>query len=714
MPLTRPRRAEITTTDPARLRGPRSVVGRTARLTIRRAARAASHSAAVLGAAALLIGSGFALQSAPASAADATPGGESDATAQSIRGPDTAVGVDGRVAVATILPLTVPTGYDGLIPSDDLADLTADDGLLTRELDAVAGRPVALGIDPRLIASIRVLGGAAPASARAWLTRLQGVSNETFALRYADADPVGPGQAGAAASLAPLGFDFAIDDSRFGDPLPAASPSATPSGTASGTPSSGTSSTPGSSGGTGNGSGSGASGPPSDDASGGASTSPSDPPSTPSGALPPLPTTVDEVLAWEYSLPTIAWPAENTVVAADLPRLQAAGDEAVLLGDENVSTPDATHLSFDGLQIAGLTIDTGLSAAVRAAATTDQSDYSVVDQEVQSAAAAGGSAVRVVALGRPSGTADQTVDALDAALTHLFAVANAVPLSTALGETAEPSGVVDHPEDATRLAAISALLTAEQQETRFAVVAADGPLAITAPRRLDLLSTLSTGWVASRSWAGAVSDFQTASAKLLDGVQLTQGSDLVALGASAPLPMTVQNSLDVPIVVYARARPLSPVLSIDSGDQPIKVEVPAGATETVRIPAQAITNGSVQVVLSLTATDGSSVGQQRRIHVEVQAGWETVGTAVVAIGAIGVFGFGIVRNILKRRRRLAGEVDEEDAANAPLPGQEDGPADVDARAAAEGSASGSPVDARHHDDEGLAGGADARDPKAQD
>ncbi|TPW77797.1 DUF6049 family protein [Schumannella soli] len=582
----------------------------------------------------------------------------------------TAVGVDGRVGITAVLPLTVPVGSDGLLTADDLADLTADDGLLSRELDVVAGRPVALAIDPRLIASIRVLGGAAPASAKSWLLRLAALSNETFALRYADADPVGPGQAGSASALAPLGFDFAIDDTRFDDPLPTASPS--PSGSTGGSSggSNGSGDTSSNGDGTGADSGSGSA-----DKPGGAA-------STPAGQLPPLPTTVDQVVQWTYSLPTIAWPGENTVTAADLPRLQAAGDSAVLLADGNVDADGATHVSFDGSDVSGLVIDSGLSAAVRAAATTSQSDYSVVDQELQTAAGESGSAVRIVALGRPSaaaaGDADVWADALDAALTHLLTspLVSATTLSTAIAEQPTPGTIVDHAEDASRISSISALLNAATQEAAFAVVARDGALAITAPRRLDLLATLSVGWQTARSWTSAVSDFQTASAAILDGVSLNQGSDLIALGASAPLPMQVQNSLDVPIVVFARARPLSPVLSIESSAQPVRVEVAPKSTVTVRIPAQAITNGSVQVVLSLSASDGTQVGQARRIHVEVQAGWETVGTAVIAIGAVGVFGFGIVRNILKRRRRLAGEVDEEDEANAPLPGQEDGPAEV--------------------------------------
>ena len=69
-----------------------------------------------------------------------------------------------------------------------LENWTGPTGLLTRQLDALAGRRVAIGIDPRIIASIRVLGSSAPPSATAWLQRLSEMPNEMFPLAYADAD----------------------------------------------------------------------------------------------------------------------------------------------------------------------------------------------------------------------------------------------------------------------------------------------------------------------------------------------------------------------------------------------------------------------------------------------------------------------------------------------------------------------------------------------
>ena len=105
--------------------------------------------------------------------------------------------------LAFVVPLTVPQSSDGLIPSDLLAIYTADGGLLALQLDAVFNQPsIAIAIDPRILASIRILGDSAPPSARTWLRRLESVSNDTFALSYADSDLAAASQAKAPRTLA--------------------------------------------------------------------------------------------------------------------------------------------------------------------------------------------------------------------------------------------------------------------------------------------------------------------------------------------------------------------------------------------------------------------------------------------------------------------------------------------------------------------------------
>jgi len=202
---------------------------------------------------------------------------------------------DQPVSLAVLVPLTVRPGSAGLIDAATLAGYTAPLGVLTRQLDAVIGTPAVIGLDPMIIASIRVLGRSAPASATAWLERLRTSGNEVFALAYADADLAALAHADALALRYPVAFKFAIDPRNFG-----------PAGTASPAPSPSVTSTP-------------------------------PPGTTASDAPPPLPTNTADVLAWSYTLKNIAWPADDTVVGGDMADLSAAGYTSVVLRSSNVS-----------------------------------------------------------------------------------------------------------------------------------------------------------------------------------------------------------------------------------------------------------------------------------------------------------------------------------------------------------------------------------------
>ena len=83
-----------------------------------------------------------------------------------------AAAADTPTRLAIAVPLIVRAESTGLIGAAALEAYTRPLGDLTRQLDAVIDKPVAIGIDPMIIVSIRVLGSAAPESAVAWLGRL--------------------------------------------------------------------------------------------------------------------------------------------------------------------------------------------------------------------------------------------------------------------------------------------------------------------------------------------------------------------------------------------------------------------------------------------------------------------------------------------------------------------------------------------------------------
>lgn len=91
--------------------------------------------------------------------------------------------------VAIVVPVVAPPRVAGLIPADELTELTSSGGALARTLDAVVGERVTLAVDPLIAASINALGDDAPAEAVAWRQRLDRLPHERFLLLTADADP---------------------------------------------------------------------------------------------------------------------------------------------------------------------------------------------------------------------------------------------------------------------------------------------------------------------------------------------------------------------------------------------------------------------------------------------------------------------------------------------------------------------------------------------
>jgi hypothetical protein len=90
--------------------------------------------------------------------------------------------------LAIVVAIAAPPRASGLIPADELEALTSPGGALAAALDAVGTERVTLAVDPLIAASINALGEDAPASAAAWVTRLDRMPQDRFPLLTADAD----------------------------------------------------------------------------------------------------------------------------------------------------------------------------------------------------------------------------------------------------------------------------------------------------------------------------------------------------------------------------------------------------------------------------------------------------------------------------------------------------------------------------------------------
>ncbi len=516
----------------------------------------------------------------------------------------------GPVSVAVVVPVTAPATTTGLLSADDLTRYTGPFGTLTRQLDAVAGTRATIALDPLIPASIRVLGAAAPASATQWLARLQATSNEVFLLAYGDADVVAGVRTGTVGDLVPSGFGFALDPANF-----------SPAVTAAPTP------------------------------------APTETPAPDPGAPPPFPTTED-VLAWTTALPRIAWPSAD-VGAGDIAGLAAVGYDDVIVPSTVAGEPSAPLVALDGVD--AIVADSALSArlaevvaATAPATRTAALDALDADLAARTAAAPGRGLVLTVDRAWNS-TSSGLADAL--ARLQATASANAVELSDILTTPAIAGQLGEGVAAPERDAIFTELAADAAAETAFSSVLAD-PGVLLDPRRLERVALYSLAWEQdAEGWTAAVEAFRERSTEILGSVKLEQGSDVALLARNADLKVSVSNALPYAVTVTVTVNPRSPILRAN-GSKELTIE--PESTGTARLPVEAIANGEVRVLTSITSPTGVPL-DSGHASVTVRAEWEGIGTLVVVIVLAIVFAAGVVRIVLKRRRSRRADADPDDA-----------------------------------------------------
>ncbi|WP_220036906.1 DUF6049 family protein [Curtobacterium sp. MCPF17_051] len=538
------------------------------------------------------------------------------------------------VSVSVAMPVTVPKSTDGVLTAPVLAAATSVDGTLTQQLDAAEDHNVAVAVDPRIIASIRILGDNAPSSATTWLQRLEALRNETFALPYADADVTGLRQAGSDGILSPISLDQSVESENFpGAETPAPTPTATPGQTSSPAPT--------------------------EASSDGATTG-----DAADQAQETLPTT-ESLLDFPYSMDSIAWPSEGTVSSADLPALERAGTKTTIVSSGNTSAgADTTITASEKIGDDHVLVsDQSMSSMLRrAAAATDRQTFSSAMSELTatlatSARAATATGPILLTLGRewPSDSTrlSQALDAVEStawvAPADLSAASEAVAGSLTLASASTGEARIDQ---------LRRLVRGEQGLSAFATILGD-PNQLTAPARLRLLALASNAWRDDDQGLAAAVEARTAAwAKSTTEVGIVDSSSLTLLGDRSSLPVSIRNSSDYPVTVHLSVQPSNSALRVVRND--IVVEIQPDSSTRATVPVQSVANGKVELTMSLSSPTGVAVAQPATVELNVQAQWETVITAVAAIALIGIFGFGIFRSIRKRIRRRNGELDDED------------------------------------------------------
>ena len=503
--------------------------------------------------------------------------------------------------VAIIVPIVAPETSTGYLTLEEITRYTLPVGALTRQLDAVANRPVTLAVDPMIIASIRLLGTSAPASATSWLTRLASVSNDVIPLPYADSDLTLATQAGSPV-LRPESFDFAIKPELFAaavkqTPTPSPTPTADP-----------------------------------DD-------------------VPTLPTT-ESLLDWDYTIDDIAWPKANSVISTDLDAINAAGFTTTILSSGNLTreNPNASVATIGDGKI--LVTDDALSAALGTAASALGPDSWQAAIGQVSASVATGTGRTVIA------TLPRSVPAIGSFVADTIAAVattpgvTLVPLSTAISTHATTATLVESPQDPGLVATVSRLLQDTAAEQQFSSILTT-PEVLTADRRLDLLGLTSIGWQASpERWTEATNTFTTDSLDIRSSVEVVQSSSpLNFVADNAPVPISVSNDLPYPVTVYITVRPRTALIAVENPRVELVIEPNSQAKGDVAI--EAITNGIVKVEVSLTSATGVPIGSPSLREINVQAGWETPIVLVLAALVVLIFVIGIIRTVRRSRRAAA-------------------------------------------------------------
>ncbi len=543
---------------------------------------------------------------------------------------------DAAVGIGVVVPITAGPLGEGLLTADELAELTAADGELTEQLDAVTGTLAILAVDPAIPAAIRVLGSSAPESAVDWLTRLDALQNSRFALQFGDADVTAQMEAGFPRPLAPTSLTAYMDASDFSAPTPG--PTASPTGTPTPTPTA----TP-----------------------------------TPGSVFP----STDELLAvGPATRSAVYWPADGTATT------EVVGSLGDLSTDDVAATTivpsDTTRTGAGGGTVSAhgrvgdadvLVYDSDVSSALDDASGTEESwlrgaPLTAATAYLAFATAETGDAL-LVTVGRGD---DRTRLGLGAAISAALTAPGVEPRTLPALAAGDPVAVelTDVAPSSGRADAASVLVGEESEIGRFATIL-DDPALLTGPERAEILQVLGVAWVGDDGWPAALADHRAQTADTLTSVALLPTSPSDLYGSRAGLQFWVRNDLPYPVnlVLYATRDNLR----IDVQSETPVVATPESNTR-VEVPVQArVGRGEVTLTLQLRSPAFVAIGDPETVEVNVWADWEGVGIAALAVLVGALLVIGVARTVLRVRRR-GKKADAAEPAGAEEP---DGDADAE-------------------------------------
>lgn len=554
--------------------------------------------------------------------------------------------------VATVVPITAPLGRTPFLTAPELASMTVEGGSLDLLLDAVDGTKATLAIDPRIPASIRVLGSKTPPEASAWLARLESLPNDSFALPYADVDRELLADSGLDVLPSP-DLSLLADPESFASPEDGNEPQPKPS------PS---------------------------EASASPSVSPTSASATPTAnaetPAPPASSKIpsnEELRAVKTTLNGVAWPAANSLDAGDLERLRAEGSTTVLLDGDNVTLDEeASWTPSSASSIEGMdarVMDDSLARAVaRAVQARDEASWSAAAAEVSTILAVTARELpqspRTLLTATPRVLPEhpefvgKTLRLLDE-LTWSDAASFAETAPGANGQDPVAGSIAPAPVDQVRVERVRELMRSLDQARGYSTMYDDAH-AFVADLEAATSSALAVGWRRDRGeWLGATQNILNYVLSSEHAVVVVPTSDIQLVGTEAALPVFVQNLGTRRVTVQVEFVPKSSLLKAGT---PQTITIEPGSMTRAHLSVTAIANGLTTGEVVLKTSDGKQISTPQQLNVNVRAELEAVGIGIILAVIAVLLIAGTVRTIRRRKQGAAasspGEDDESSRAEA--------------------------------------------------
>ncbi|MFJ4223446.1 DUF6049 family protein [Microbacterium sp. NPDC089695] len=531
---------------------------------------------------------------------DTAESADEDAAEQIVSTSVLVVSESTSASIAVFVPITATPADGALLTLEELTTLTAADGALTAVLEGVSGTSAVLAIDPAIPAAIRALGSAAPESVSEWLSRLDALPNERFALQFGDADVTAQSQAGLSAPLQPTTLAPFLDPARFTTAPETPAPDET------------------------------------------ATTAPTpirtDGPSLPDDAT---------LMAVEGATDGVIWPRSG-ILDTDLETFATyfGADAVTVLSSASTSGSVGGHSTIDGHDV--LVTDAAASSALsRAASENDPAARQALISEASAHLSFSGRASTdaPVLIGlsrdetRSTDALRETVSAVDTLGFGLSGILAAQAAVTTLTSEA----------DTERAADLRSMLSAEPVLADFATML-DDPQVLLSPKRIQIMRASGVG-LGDSAHDDAVEAVEDATTSTLQAVDIPPASTIQLLSANADLPFAVRNDLPWPVNVRVSVSPSDPRLEVDS---PQDAVVQAGTTSRIKVPVSArVGSGELNLRLQLSSPTGVTIGQVETVRVSVRAEWETIGLIVFGGLIVLLLGLGTIRTVVRRRRERA-------------------------------------------------------------